>query len=221
MQLLLVEDDSILGGELHSVLQRAGYMVTWVTTAESAISYLQHTQVDILLIDIGLPGLNGLELLQLIRRNKHKTPAMFLTARDTVQDKVKGLDAGADDYLLKPFDLDELLARLRALLRRSKDAVHNIISCGPIEIDVDQNTCHHQGKEIPLSRREYKLLLVFVQNLGRVLSREYLEQSIYGWNEDVESNALEVHIHNIRKKIPINLIKTVRGLGYRADAPQE
>jgi two-component system response regulator QseB len=218
MQILFVEDDEALGSELQTVLQQADYVVTWVTSAESAMAYLQHTSVDILLVDIGLPGLSGIEMLRLLRREKSDIPVMLLTARDTLQDKVRGLDAGADDYLLKPFDLDELLARLRALLRRSKGMVHQIIFYGPLQLDIDQQICRYHNDEVALSRREYKLLLTLIQNTGRVLSREYLEQSIYGWDEDVESNALEVHVHNVRKKIPMNFIKTVRGSGYRVDA---
>ena len=214
MRLLLVEDDLMLGEALQDALSPHNYTVDWVKDGESALKSLRREHFEILVLDIGLPGIDGLEVLKILRKEKFELPVLLLTARDTLTDKVTGLDAGADDYLLKPFDLDELLARLRALNRRAAGRAVPYISHGDLSINPENQSVTFRGEPITLARREYMLLIKLLENTGRVLSREQLEQSLYGWIDDVESNALEVHIHHLRKKIPMELIRTVRGVGY-------
>lgn len=216
MRLLLVEDDRMLGHSLQQALQAQNYVVDWVETGLNALAALQAEHFDLAVMDLGLPGLDGIRVIEEARAQKLQLPILILTARDSVQDRIRGLDAGADDYLLKPFDLHELFARLRALGRRgSAQAVVNELSHGGIVLD----TVHHQvsfhGKAVVLSRRELLLLEVFLNRPGQVFTRQQLEQSVYGWGEEVESNALEVHIHHLRKKFHNDLIQTVRGVGYR------
>lgn len=214
MRLLLVEDDVMLGEALQDALTPHNYVVDWVKDGESALKALRREQFEILVLDIGLPGIDGIEVLRVMRKEHFKQPVLLLTARDGLTDKVKGLDAGADDYLLKPFDLDELLARLRALSRRAAGRAIPFISYGKLSINPESQTVTFDDQDILLARREYMLLIKLIENTGRVLSREQLEQSLYGWMDDVESNALEVHIHHLRKKIPMELIRTIRGVGY-------
>jgi len=214
MRLLLVEDDLMLGEALQDALMPHSYVVDWVKDGESAIKSLRREHFEIIILDIGLPGMNGFEVLKQLRHEKLELPVLLLTARDSLTDKVKGLDAGADDYLLKPFDLDELLARLRALSRRAAGRAISFVKHGKLCINPENQTVSYDNNPIVLSRREYMVLIKLLENTGRVLSREQLEQSLYGWMDDVDSNALEVHIHHIRKKIPLDLIRTVRGVGY-------
>jgi len=214
MRLLLVEDDLMLGEALQDALMPHSYVVDWVKDGESAIKSLRREHFEIVILDIGLPGMNGFEVLKQLRHEKLELPVLLLTARDSLTDKVKGLDAGADDYLLKPFDLDELLARLRALSRRAAGRAISFVKHGKLCINPENQTVSYDNNPIVLSRREYMVLIKLLENTGRVLSREQLEQSLYGWMDDVDSNALEVHIHHIRKKIPLDLIRTVRGVGY-------
>ena len=214
MRLLLVEDDLMLGEALQDALMPHSYVVDWVKDGESAVKSLRREHFEIIILDIGLPGMNGFEVLKQLRHEKLELPVLLLTARDSLTDKVKGLDAGADDYLLKPFDLDELLARLRALSRRAAGRAISFVKHGKLCINPENQTVSYDNNPIVLSRREYMVLIKLLENTGRVLSREQLEQSLYGWMDDVDSNALEVHIHHIRKKIPLDLIRTVRGVGY-------
>lgn len=214
MRLLLVEDDLMLGEALQDALTPHNYVVDWVKDGESALKAIRREKFELLVLDIGLPGIDGIEVLRTLRREEFTQPVLLLTARDTLTDKVKGLDAGADDYLLKPFDLDELLARLRALSRRAVGRANPLITHGALEINPESQRVIFDGQEITLARREYMLLIKLLENTGRILSREQLEQSLYGWMDDVESNALEVHIHHLRKKIPMDLIRTIRGVGY-------
>ncbi len=214
MRLLLIEDDLLLGETLQEALAERNYVVDWAKDAETAQKLLAAASYELAVVDIGLPGMDGLSLVRQLRRERQDFPVLLLTARDTLRDKVQGLDAGADDYLLKPFDLDELLARLRALSRRAAGRASRELIHGDLVLDPEAYRLSLAGEPISLSRREFMLLLKLLQNTGRVLSREQLEQSLYGWGEDVESNTIEVHIHHLRKKIPLELIHTMRGLGY-------
>ena len=217
MRLLLVEDDLMLGEALQEALAPRGYAVDWVKDGNTALRALRSETFEVIVLDIGLPGMDGLEVLKTLRKEAMTLPVLLLTARDTLNDKVTGLDAGADDYLLKPFDLDELLARLRALTRRATGRASAHIIHGELCINPDDQSLTYKGQAVALARREYMLLIKLIENAGRILSREQLEQSLYGWTDDVESNALEVHIHHLRKKIAAELIRTVRGVGYVID----
>jgi len=219
MRLLLVEDDLMLGEALQEAMTLHHYAVDWMKDSESAYRALKHEHFDLMILDLGLPGMDGISFLKKIRREKNTLPTLILTARDTLLDKISGLDAGADDYLLKPFELDELLARLRAIARRLTGRADNEIIHGDLRINTDTQEISYKDKPINLSRREYMILMKLLETPGRVLSREQLEQSLYTWSEDVESNALEVHIHHLRKKITPDFIRTLRGFGYVIDKP--
>ncbi|MET0357293.1 MAG: response regulator [Cellvibrio sp.] len=214
MKILLVEDDILLGQGIDSALTRAGFAVNWLETGKAACAHMVAEPPDIMLLDLGLPDMDGLEVLKMVRQKKVPTQVMILTARDTTTAKVAGLDSGADDYLTKPFALEELLARLRVLERRIGNASSSLISIGPVSL----NTAHHQtkvnGEEINLSRREYMLLKALMESAGIYHTREGLEGKLYSWGDEVASNTIEVHIHTLRKKLPANFIRTVRGVGY-------
>lgn len=214
MRLLLVEDDLMLGEAVQDALTPHSYVVDWVKDGESALKLLRREHFEIIILDIGLPGMDGFEVLKHLRHEKFELPVLLLTARDSLTDKVTGLDAGADDYLLKPFDLDELLARLRALSRRAAGRAIPFIHYEKLCINPENQTVSYDNQPIVLARREYMVLIKLLENTGRVLSREQLEQSLYGWMDEVESNAVEVHIHHLRKKIPLDFIRTQRGVGY-------
>lgn len=217
MRLLLVEDDPLLGDGIKAGLKQAGFAVDWVTDGQSGRHALESEDYGLMVLDIGLPKISGLELLKWLRQRGSRLPVLILTARDTVADRVGGLDSGADDYLIKPFDLDELVARLRALARRSAGQAAPGLQHGDLNIDLAAHTVTLAGRSIELSAREFALLAELVQGSGRVLSREQLEQRLYGWGEEVESNSVEVHIHHLRKKLGADLIRTVRGVGYTVD----
>lgn len=217
MRLLLVEDDHLLGDGIRVGLQQSGFVVDWVKDGQAAKLALQAEAYALVVLDLGLPRLSGTELLKWLRATGKDTPVLILTARDTVADRVNGLDAGADDYLIKPFDLDELSARIRALLRRAGGRAAPVIVHGQLEIDPATRQVTLAGKAVELSPREYAILLVLLESAGRALSREQLEQSLYGWGEEVESNTVEVHIHHLRKKLGAELIRTLRGVGYLVD----
>jgi len=219
VRILLVEDDELLGSGIHDALTRGAYGVEWVRDGREAQSALQGEHFDVVVLDLGLPRLDGLELLRWARAAGVQAQVLVLSARDTATDRVKGLDAGADDYLVKPFDLDELFARLRALQRRLRGAVVNVLAHGPIRIDPATLEVTHHGQAVPLQRREFMVLRRLLEHVGQVLSREQLEEAIYGWGSNVESNAVDVHIHNLRKKLYPELIRTVRGIGYVVDPP--
>lgn len=214
MQILLVEDDHLLADGIVSALKRAGFVVNWLDNGKAASTFLVAEPPDILLLDLGLPDMDGLELLRLVRSKKLSTQVLILTARDSTGAKVAGLDAGADDYLTKPFALDELLARLRVLERRLGNANSAMIRVGELSLD----TAHHQAflnsEPLTLSRREYMLLKALVEQVGIIQTKEGLEARLYSWGDEVASNAIEVHIHNLRKKLPADFIRTVRGVGY-------
>lgn len=217
MRLLLVEDDPLLGDGIRAGLQQAGFVVDWVKDGQAAKLALQAELYALVVLDLGLPRLSGTELLKWLRGSGNDTPVLILTARDTVADRVSGLDAGADDYLIKPFDLDELAARTRALLRRAGGRAAPLIVHGKLEVDPASRRVALDGNPVELSPREFAILLVLLESAGRALSREQLEQSLYGWGEEVESNAVEVHIHHLRKKLGTELIRTIRGVGYLVD----
>ena len=220
MRLLLVEDDSILGDGIRTGLAQEGYAVDWVTDGYLAGHALQSEHYDLLLLDLGLPRRSGLDVLKELRVRGDKLPVLILTARDTVHDRVVGLDSGGDDYLVKPFALDELCARVRALLRRASERGTPMIHHGPITLDPAARKVSRDGVTVELSAREFALLQTLLENVGRVLSRARIEQSLYAWGEEIESNAVEVHIHHLRKKLGSSLIRTIRGVGYVIDKEQ-
>jgi two-component system response regulator QseB len=215
MRLLLIEDDPMIGRAVQSGLSRAGFTVDWVTDGRSGEVALGNAVYDTVVLDLGLPRIDGLSLLQQLRARQDTVPVLIISARDAVPDRIAGLNAGADDYLLKPFDLDELIARVRALLRRQAGAASSVMSAGPLGLDPVQRIATLAGEELALTAKEFALLEALMQRPGAVLSRERLEESIYGWGEEVGSNALEVHLHNLRRKLGSELIKNVRGVGYR------
>lgn len=217
MRVLLVEDDELLGDGVRNGLIQYGYTVDWVKDGQSAQQAILTESFDIVVLDIGLPKKSGLEVVKAIRSKNIATPVVLLTARETVEDRVRGLDAGADDYIVKPFDLDELTARMRALQRRTTSRAEPILTHGNISLDPASHTVHLNNELINISRREFALLQKLLENAGRVLSREHLTSTLYGWGDDVDSNALEVHIHNLRKKFGTKLIRTIRGVGYMVD----
>ena len=214
MRLLLVEDDELLGDGLRIGLKQAGYTVEWLKDGSTADQALQQEQFDLVVLDLGLPRQSGLEVLKNLRKRGNAVPVLILTARDSVEDRVQGLDCGGDDYLVKPFDLDELYARLRALQRRSSGRVEPLIEYGELIVDPAAHKVSLAGNEINLSSSEFALLHYLLDNKGRVIPRSRLEEMLYGWEGEVESNALEVFIHHLRKKLGHDLIRTVRGVGY-------
>jgi len=217
MRLLLVEDDKQLGDGICAGLGLEGYTVDWVHDGNSAEEVLQKERFDIVVLDLGLPHRSGIDILKDLRERGNSTPVLVLTARDTVSDRVNGLDSGGDDYMTKPFDLDELNARIRALLRRSTGHVAPFVQHGPIMLDPAAHAVTVDGQPVDVSPREFAILRALLTNAGQVLSRSRLEETLYGWGTDIESNAVEVHIHHLRKKLGSSLIRTVRGVGYMVD----
>lgn len=215
MQLLLVEDDKPLATGLRQALQKSGYSVNHVENGEFALTAIKAERPDIVVLDIGLPDIDGISVLKQLRQNDTDLPVLLLTARDSVEDKVAGLDSGADDYLAKPFEMSELLARLRVLERRLASIKTSEISVGGIVLDTLKQSVSLDGTPLELARREYMLLKTLLENAGRVQTRAALEQRLYSWGEEVSSNALEVHIHHLRKKLGNDFIKTIRGVGYK------
>lgn len=214
MRLLLVEDDELLGDAVKTGLTQFGYIIDWLKDGELARLAIKTECFELIILDLGLPKLSGMQLLQTLRQQGNTTPVIILTARDSIEDRIKGLDSGADDYITKPFDLNELRARVRALTRRSQGRADAIIHYNNITLDPAAHSVLLDGVAVNVPRREFSLLLKLLENSGHVLSREQLMQSIYSWDEDVDSNALEVHIHNLRKKLNANFIRTIRGVGY-------
>lgn len=214
MRLLLVEDDAMIGASLRTGLQQLGYTVDWVRNGGAAESATETTEYDAILLDIGLPGKTGLESLAFWRKRNNPVPVLIITARDAVSDRIRGLDAGADDYLVKPFDLDELAARLRALLRRRAGRASPLIEHGPLTLDPATHEVRLDGQPVNLSGREFALLHALLEKPGVPLSRSQLEDRLYGWEEEIGSNAVEVHIHTLRRKLGSDWIRNVRGVGY-------
>lgn len=214
MRILLAEDDPLLGEGLSMGLRQMGHTVDWVGDGLSAEHALEGEALDALILDLGLPNRDGMTVLRKLRRAGSNLPVLILTARDAVDDRIAGLDSGADDYVLKPFDLLELSARLRAITRRREGRANPHVELGPLALDPASRSATLNGRPIALSNHEYSVLEALLANAGRILSRGQLESSLYGWEEGAESNALEVHIHHLRKKLGKTLIKTARGVGY-------
>lgn len=214
MKILLVEDDELLGEAVVEGLRHFGHAVNWLQEGRSVVSVLQSEEYDLLVLDLGLPDVDGMDVLAKIRKNSLTTPVLILTARDQVEDKLSGFSSGADDYLVKPFDMRELEARARALVRRNKGSVSETLEIGCSILHCASREVEVNGEVKSLSRREFPIVELFFRHPDKLFSREKLESLSYGWGEEIESNAIEVHIHNIRKKISPGLIKTVRGVGY-------
>ena len=214
MRILLAEDDTMLGDGLRAGLRQQGFQVDWVRDGRAAEHELASGVYAAGVLDLGLPMMDGMDVLRSLRARKVPTPILILTARDAVPDRVLGLDTGADDYVVKPVDLHELAARLRSLVRRSAGLVHDHLTVGAVALDPSSRKVSLQGETVALSTREFDLLHALMRNAGRVLSREQLEQQMYSWGHEVESNAIEVHIHHLRRKLGPELIQTVRGVGY-------
>lgn len=214
MRILLVEDDIQLAKGLHQSLRAEGFIANHVTHAKEALISIQTSQCDMLILDLGLPDMDGLSVLKSIRKTSPNLPVLLLTARDSIEDKIKGLDQGADDYLSKPFNVNELIARLRVIERRLGTASSSLISIKNVSLDLAAHELTVDGKNRDLSRKEFMLLRILIEQAGRIQSREQLESKLYEWGEEVASNAVEVHIHHLRKKLPLNFIKTIRGVGY-------
>lgn len=218
MRLLLVEDDVALGEGVRVGLRGEGYTVDWLQDGASAVHALLSESFDLIVLDLGLPRLDGIEVLQKLRKSGSTLPVLVLTARDDTEARVAGLDAGADDYLVKPFDLNELKARIRALLRRSAGRPQTLIEHAGVTLDPTTQQVGYQGKLVPVTPKEYVLLHELLAQPGKVFTRERLAQLLYGWDEQAESNTLEVLIHHLRRKLFSDLIRTVRGIGYLVDA---
>jgi DNA-binding response OmpR family regulator len=214
MSILLVEDDVALAAGLRQALRAEGFAVNHVATGGDALHVIATEVPEIVILDLGLPDMDGLSVLKRLRAANADLPVLLLTARNTSGDKVAGLDSGADDYLAKPFDMPELLARLRAISRRISATGTNLIEVGDVSLDTASMKVRVNGQEVELPRREYMLLKVLLEGAGKIQTRDSLEQKLYSWGEEVASNALEVHIHHLRKKLGADLIKTVRGVGY-------
>jgi DNA-binding response OmpR family regulator len=218
MLILLVEDDRSIARALERALQKQGYSVNTVDKGSAALLALETTdRPDLVILDLGLPDMDGLEVLRRVRGRNVDLPILLLTARAELDDKVAGLDSGADDYLAKPFEMTELLARLRVMERRLTTARSSEITVGNVTLDINHNSVTVGGENLDLARREFMLLKTLMENAGRVQTRHVLENRLYSWGEEVASNALEVHVHHLRRKLGSGFIKTVRGVGYKVD----
>jgi DNA-binding response OmpR family regulator len=214
MRVLLVEDDGMIAQGLQTALRQAGFAVDWMRDGGSAAAALQTTTFDVVLLDLGLPRRDGIEVLRDLRRGGNSTPVIILTARDEIQHRIAGLDAGADDYIVKPFDLDEVMARMRSVLRRVAGRGDPSIRHGNLRLDPASRLVERDGVPVGLSAHEYAVLEALLQRPGAVLSRAQLEDRLYGWDEQIGSNAVEVYIHGLRRKLGSDVIRTLRGVGY-------
>ena len=219
MRILLVEDDRLLGDGLRTGLRGDGHAVDWVTGCGAATAALATEPFDLVVLDLGLPDGDGLDLLRRLRREGRELPVLVLTARDTVDDRVRGLDGGADDYLVKPFDLAELCARARALVRRSQGRAEPLLRVGTLELDPSGRRVSLDGAPLDLAPREYAVLVALMESAGRVVPKRRLEERVYSWDQEVGSNAVEVHVHHLRRKLGDGWIRTVRGVGYVLGEP--
>lgn len=219
MNVLLIEDDCMIGEDIQLALHDEGIAVDWKRDARMCGTAFAPHAYDALLLDIGLPYKSGIEVLQELRASGDKVPVLIISARDSLADRVKGLDSGADDYLVKPFDFDELVARLRALVRRTRELAEPTFLSGEVSIDTDRHLASVQGKDVILSGKEWVLLDALSSRPGHIWSRAQLEKCIYGWAGAAESNTVEVHIHSLRRKLGKDFILTVRGLGYKIEKP--
>ena len=215
MRVLLVEDDELLGSGVSDALARAHYPHEWLREGRTALRAALDNEFDLLILDLGLPDLDGMEVLDRLRQRGNSTPILILSARDAIHDRVAGLNSGADDYLVKPFHLEELFARIHAIERRRSGGATNQIRHGALVLDLSAMSVRYQGKAVELQRREFMLLRKLMENATQVFSRAHLEQSIYGWDADVESNTIDVHVHHLRRKLYSSVVKTIRGVGYR------
>jgi DNA-binding response OmpR family regulator len=220
MRILLVEDDRMIGAGLRAALRQAGFAVDWVTDGRAADTSLATEAFDVVLLDLGLPQRDGLDVLRQLRARGDETPVIVLTARDALPSRVAGLDAGADDYLVKPFELDELLARMRAVTRRRTGRADPVLESGAVRLDPATRQVWRAGVPVVLSAREFAVLEALLQRPGAILSRAQLEDRLYGWGDAVESNAISVYVHQLRKKLGDDFIHTVRGVGYFAGEPR-
>jgi DNA-binding response OmpR family regulator len=214
MRILLAEDDALLGDGLRAGLRQLGFQVDWVRDGQAAERELRAQPYAAAVLDLGLPLVDGMDVLAAVRAAGVHVPVLVLTARDAVSDRIRGLDLGADDYVVKPVDLHELAARLRALVRRAHGQPQECLSAQDVVLDPAAHTVRKAGEPVALSSREFDLLHALMLNPGRVLSREQLEQRVYGWGQEVESNAIEVHVHHLRRKLGASIVQTVRGIGY-------
>jgi two-component system response regulator QseB len=222
MRILLAEDDELLGSGLQEYLKsKEQFIVDWVKDGHSANLALKTESFDAIILDIGLPKIDGYKIVELMRERGDKTPVLILTAKDLLEDRIKGLNLGADDYMTKPFELEEVVARLRAIQRRSTGRAATTITCGDITIKPESFEVTLKGELIPLTKIEFSLFKKLLENNGKVVQREHLNQILYGWNKYIDSNAIEVHIHNLRKKFGNKTIKTIRGIGYMFVQPTE
>ncbi|MGZ2746872.1 response regulator [Burkholderia stagnalis] len=215
MRVLLVEDDPLIGSGLEQGLKQEGFAVDWARDGDAASLALRTTRYGLLLLDLGLPNRDGLSVLAALRRRDENVPAIIITARDGLSDRIAGLDSGADDYLVKPFALEELLARIRAVNRRHAGRAQTLLAIGPLRLDPVKHLVWLGDDEVALSPKEFVLLHELMREPGAVISREQFEERLYSWGEEIESNAVQVHIHNLRKKLGHDTIRTVRGVGYR------
>jgi two-component system OmpR family response regulator/two-component system response regulator QseB len=220
MRLLLVEDDRMIGESLRSALRQAGYAVDWVRDGRSAEGTLSSERFDLVLLDLGLPQRDGMDVLQALRARGDRTPVIVLTARDALASRVRGLDAGADDYIVKPFELDELLARIRAVVRRHAGRAEPVLTVENVTLDPAAREVRRDGVPLALSAREYAVLEALMLRPGAILSRAQLEDRLYGWGEELESNAISVYVHQLRRKLGEGFIHTVRGVGYYVGTPK-
>ena len=218
MQVLLIEDDPSLAQGLKTSLSHEGFIVNHLNRGQQGLNSIAISEPDIVVLDLGLPDMDGNDVLKQIRKLNAELPVLILTARATLEDKVAGLDAGADDYLAKPFEIDELLARLRVFERRLSSLKHAGLTVGDVTMDTKSQSVSVNGEPVDFSRREYMLLKTLMENVGRVQTRDSLENKLYSWGDEIASNAIEVHIHHLRKKLPEQFIRTVRGVGYTIKA---
>jgi len=217
LRVLLVEDDELIANGVREALRRRAYQVDWINNGRDALNAALDNPFDLIILDLGLPGMDGLEVLGKLRAQHRLTPTIILSARGTTQNRIDGLNVGADDYLVKPFELEELFARIHAIERRTSGSATNVLQMGQIELDLAGLRLIYNGQEVALQRREFSLLKKLMENPRQVFTREQLEESLYGWTSDLGSNAIDVYVHNIRKKLYSDVIKTLRGVGYRID----
>ena len=218
MRLLLVEDDRILGASLKRALEKRGYGVDWLQDGEQALQSLKDSPFDLLILDINLPNVSGLDILRSVRQQKNTVPVLLLTARDSSTQKVEGLDSGADDYIVKPFDLEEVLARIRSLIRRAQGRADTVLTCGHVELDPAANVVRRNGQQLVMTAREFRLLALLMQRANKYITKSDIEYALYDAENLVESNTIEVVIYNLRKKLGSEFIKSIRGVGYMVKA---
>ena len=217
MRVLLIEDDELIANGVREALRRRAYQVDWINNGRDALNAALDNPFDLIILDLGLPGMDGLDVLGKLRAQHRLTPTIILSARGTTQNRIDGLNVGADDYLVKPFELEELFARIHAVERRTSGSATNVLHMGQIELDLAGLRVIYNGQEVTLQRREFSLLKKLMESPRQVFTREQLEESLYGWTSDLGSNAIDVYVHNIRKKLYSDVIKTLRGVGYRID----